>query len=60
MGQNQKSSTRANVFRFGPESGHLATEPAYPFRDNKKHYPFPTGCRQGSWARHAGQNLPMS
>src|SRR6476620_3211668 len=32
LGQNRKSSTRAHVFRFAPESGHCATESACPFR----------------------------
>src|SRR6476660_7717153 len=32
QGQNRKSSTRAHVFRFAPESGHCATESACPFR----------------------------
>src|SRR3981189_3100315 len=32
MGQNRKSSTRANVFRFAPESGHRAMQSACPFR----------------------------
>src|SRR5258708_38768593 len=31
-GPNRKSSMRANVFRFAPESGHCATESACPFR----------------------------
>jgi hypothetical protein len=32
LGQNRKSSMRANVVRFAPESGHFATESACPFR----------------------------
>ena len=32
--QNRKSSMRANVFRFAPESGHCATQSACPFRAN--------------------------
>src|SRR6266576_3043813 len=32
MGQNRKSSMRANVFRFAPESGHRAMQSACPFR----------------------------
>ena len=35
IGQNRKSSMRAHVFRFAPESGHCATEPACPFRANR-------------------------
>src|SRR5260221_6974091 len=31
LGQNRKSSMRANVFRFAPKSGHCATESACPF-----------------------------
>jgi len=31
-GQNRKSSMRANVFRFAPESGHRAMQSACPFR----------------------------
>ena len=34
MGQNRKSSMRANVFRFAPESGHRAMQSACPFRAN--------------------------
>jgi len=30
LGQNRKSSTRANVFRFAPESGHRAMQSACP------------------------------
>src|SRR4029077_18845687 len=36
-GQNRKSSTRAYVFRFAPESGHCATESACPFRAMNRH-----------------------
>ena len=32
IGQNRKSSMRANVFRFAPESGHRAMQSACPFR----------------------------
>ena len=31
-GQNRKTSMRAYVFRFAPESGHCATQSACPFR----------------------------
>jgi hypothetical protein len=36
LGQNRKSSTRANVFRFAPESGHRAMQSACPFRANNR------------------------
>src|ERR1700687_73016 len=32
LGQNRKSSMRAYVFRFAPESGHRAMQSACPFR----------------------------
>jgi hypothetical protein len=32
LGQNRKSSMRANVFWFAPESGHRAMQSACPFR----------------------------
>src|ERR1019366_9459189 len=32
MGQKAKYSLRADVFRFGPDSGHVATAAAFPFR----------------------------
>src|SRR6266849_536371 len=32
MGQTEKNSVRAYVFRFAPKSGHCATESACPFR----------------------------
>ena len=32
LGQNRKSSMRANVFRFAPKSGHCAAGSACPFR----------------------------
>jgi hypothetical protein len=32
MGQTEKNSMRANVFRFAPESGHRAMQSACPFR----------------------------
>jgi hypothetical protein len=32
VGQNRKSSMRANVFRFAPESGHRAMQSACPLR----------------------------
>jgi hypothetical protein len=32
MGQNRKSSMRANVFRFTPESRHAPTAAVCPFR----------------------------
>src|SRR5258707_4353932 len=32
LGQNRKSSIRAHVFCFAPESGHCGTESACPFR----------------------------
>ena len=32
VGQNRKSSLRAYVFRFAPESRHYATHSACPFR----------------------------
>jgi hypothetical protein len=32
VGQNRKSSMRAHVFRFAPESGHRAMQSACPFR----------------------------
>src|SRR5712672_3986152 len=32
VGQNRKSSMRAYVFRFAPESGHRAMQSACPFR----------------------------
>jgi hypothetical protein len=38
LGQNRKSSTRANVFRFAPKSGHRATESACPFRAKNRHW----------------------
>jgi hypothetical protein len=38
---------------LAPESGHRATESAYPFRANKKHHPFPAGCLQGSCAERS-------
>jgi hypothetical protein len=31
LGQNRKSSMRAHVFRFAPESGHRAMQSACPF-----------------------------
>src|SRR6266404_1457554 len=34
--QNRKSSMRANVFRFAPESGHRAMQSACPFRANSR------------------------
>src|SRR5258706_14176443 len=37
LGQNRKSSRRANVFRFAPESGHRAMQSAYPFRARSGH-----------------------
>src|ERR1700686_4768970 len=37
LGQNRKSSTRANVFRSAPESGHCATQSACPFRAKRRH-----------------------
>ena len=32
LGQNRKSSMRAHVFRFAPDSGHCAVQSACPFR----------------------------
>src|SRR5260370_12997450 len=37
LGQNRKSSSRAYVFRFAPESGRRATWSACPFRAMKRH-----------------------
>src|SRR5712671_1069138 len=34
-GQNRKSSMRAHVFRFAPDSGHCAVQSACPFRAAK-------------------------
>jgi hypothetical protein len=34
IGQNRKSSMRAYIFRFAPESGHCAVQSARPFRAN--------------------------
>jgi hypothetical protein len=31
-GQTRKYSLRADVFRFAPDSGHVATAAAFPFR----------------------------
>src|SRR5580692_7913655 len=39
VGQNRKSSMRAYVFRYAPESGHRAMQSAGPFRANSCHYP---------------------
>src|SRR2546427_10819262 len=39
LGQNRKSSMRANVFRFAPESGHPAMQSACPFRATTRHPP---------------------
>src|SRR5258707_187493 len=39
LGQSQKSSIRAHVFRFAPESGHCDTRSARPFRANRRHGP---------------------
>src|SRR5882724_3861654 len=38
LGQNRKSSMRAHVFRFAPDSGHCAVQSACPFRAM---YPLP-------------------
>jgi hypothetical protein len=35
LGQNRKSSTRANVFRFAPETGHRGIRSACPFGANR-------------------------
>ena len=40
-GQNRKSSMRANVFRYAPESGHRAMQSACPFRANNGSHGFP-------------------
>jgi hypothetical protein len=32
LGQKAKYSLRADVFRFAPDSGHVATAAAFPFR----------------------------
>jgi hypothetical protein len=36
LGQNAKYSLRADVFRFAPDSGHVATAAAFPFRANSR------------------------
>src|SRR5438105_169653 len=38
LGQNRKSSMRAYVFRFAPESGHRAMQSACPFRAKMRHW----------------------
>jgi hypothetical protein len=37
QGQKAKYSLRADVIRFAPDSGHVATAAAFPFRAKKRH-----------------------
>src|SRR6267154_4978368 len=47
LGQNRKSSMRAHVFCFAPESGHCGTESASPFRGQLRKFPeLDTGIRK--------------
>ena len=47
IGQNRKSSMRAHVFCFAPESGHCGTESASPFRGQLRKFPeLDTGIRK--------------
>src|SRR6266478_290780 len=47
-GQNRKSSMRAYVFRFAPESGRRATWSACPFRGQQQTFVFELHQRSGS------------
>src|SRR6266404_8553724 len=49
MGQTEKNSVRAYVFRFTPESRHCATHSVCPFRANKRHrrrFLWAVACRE--------------
>ena len=57
-GQNRKSSMRAHVFCFAPESGHCGTESACPFRARLGHRPDYSITSSASASNGGGTRIP--